>query len=54
MSYIYEYTGDAFKDWGVKATRMKDDDGDGVWTYDLDKAGITLDSSKYYWRSFLK
>ena len=48
MCYIYEYAGDAFKDWGVKATRMKDDDGDGVWTYDLDKAGITLDSSKYY------
>ncbi|MDO4830697.1 MAG: LPXTG cell wall anchor domain-containing protein [Clostridia bacterium] len=48
MCYIYEIGGDEFFDWGVKKTRMKDEDKDNVWTYDLDNAGISLDSGKYY------
>lgn len=48
MCYIYEIGGDAFFDWGVKKTRMKDEDKDNVWTYDLDSAGVSLESGKYY------
>lgn len=48
MCYIYEIGGDEFFGWGVKKTRMKDEDKDNVWTYDLDNAGISLDSGKYY------
>ena len=33
----------AIYDWSTKAQRGKDADGDGIWTYDLDAAGITID-----------
>lgn len=54
MCYIYEIGADAFFDWGVKNTRMTDDDGDGVWTYDLSKlskstsGSTSIESGKYY------
>lgn len=49
MCYIYDIdSGDEFFDWGVKKTRMKDEDKDNVWTYDLDNAGVSLESGKYY------
>lgn len=40
---------ETFFDWGSRKQRGKDDDGDGTWTYDLDAAGISLDSSKQYY-----
>ncbi len=54
MCYIYEIGADAFFEWGVKNTRMTDDDGDGVWTYDLSKlskstsGSTSIESGKYY------
>ena len=29
-------------DWGGKKQRGTDEDGDGIWTYDLDNAGFTI------------
>ncbi len=51
MAYIYEIGQSAFFDWGTKSTRMTAEDSSnksGVWYYDLDKAGITIESGKYY------
>ena len=35
-------------DWGGKRQRGKDDDGDYVWTYDLDAAGLTIQPGCQY------
>lgn len=45
--HIWEHGGDEIYAWGLKKELMKDN-GDGTWTYDLVKAGISLDPSKYY------
>lgn len=45
--YIWEYGGDSFFDWGGRKT-MCADNGDGTYSYDLDKAGISLESGKTY------
>lgn len=38
-----------FFDWGSRRQKGKDDDGDGIWTYDLDSQGIVLDPDKNYY-----
>lgn len=43
---------DFFFDWGTKNQRGRDDDGDGIWTYDLEDHGVSLDSSKQYYVIF--
>lgn len=35
-------------DWGGKKERGTDDDGDGIWTYDLDARGLTIQSGCQY------
>ena len=35
-------------DWGSKKQRGADNDGDGVWTYDLDAHGLTIRPGKQY------
>ena len=46
--YIWEYGGSAFADFGAKETKCSDEDGDGVWTFDLSAAGWNLQSGKEY------
>lgn len=46
--HIWEYGQDPFFAWQSKAERCTDTDGDGVWTYDLDEKGITIEPGKYY------
>jgi LPXTG-motif cell wall-anchored protein len=48
--HIWAIDDDSFSgyDWGGKKQRGKDTDGDGVWTYDLDNAGLTIQSGKQY------
>lgn len=41
--YAYRHVGDKYIDWGSKKGNMTDNDKDGVWEFDLDKAGITLE-----------
>jgi len=47
--YIWEYGGEPLNDitWQSKKGLMKDN-GDGTWSFDLDKAGISFDDSKAY------
>ncbi len=45
--YIWEYGGSEFFAWGSRKTQCSDN-GDGTYSFDLDKAGISLDSSKVY------
>ena len=35
-------------DWGGKKQRGTDDDGDGIWSYDLDAHGLTIQSGYQY------
>ena len=44
--YVYEHGGDKLITWGSKKGNMTKN-GD-VWSFDLDKAGITLESGKQY------
>ena len=46
--HIWEVGGDPFYDWQKKAERCTDNDGDGIWTYDLVEHNIELDESKQY------
>lgn len=45
--HIWEYGQDPFYAWGSKKEKGKDA-GNGIWTYDLDAAGITIESGKQY------
>ena len=45
--YIYEHGGEVLINWGGKKGKMTKGDND-VWSFDLDKAGITLASGKQY------
>ena len=45
--YIYEHGGDKLIVWGSKNGSMKKG-SDGVWSFDLDKAGIKIESGKQY------
>ena len=45
--YIYEHGGDKLITWGSKKGNMTNTGGD-VWSFDLDKAGISLASGKQY------
>lgn len=41
---IYRHVGESFITWGAKSKgNMSDNDKDGIWEFDLDKAGITLE-----------
>ena len=44
--HIWRTDGTAYYDWGAKKQRGKDA-GSGVWSYDLDAAGIPMDGSQY-------
>ncbi len=46
--HIWEYGGDSFFNWQVRKEQCYDLDGDGIWTYDLEKAGIELEEGKQY------
>lgn len=47
--YIWNYfDGQSFHSWHSKATRCTDNDGDGIWTYDLEANGITLNEEHQY------
>lgn len=46
--HIWPYGGDAFYAWGSKGQRGTDEDGDGVWTYDLDAKGCTIEAGQLY------
>ena len=46
--HIWEYGSDSFYAWQSKAEACADDDGDGVFTYDLDLKGIVLEEGKFY------
>ena len=45
--HIWGVDGEAFFDWGGKKQRGTDE-GDGVWSYDLEGHGINLDPEKQY------
>ncbi|MBQ4129070.1 MAG: LPXTG cell wall anchor domain-containing protein [Ruminococcus sp.] len=46
--YIWAYGGDSFFAWQAKASACTDTDGDGVWTYDLDAKGVSLEAGVLY------
>ena len=46
--HIWPYGGESFYAWNSKAERCTDTDGDGIWTYDLDAKGITLEPGTLY------
>ncbi len=46
--HIWEKGGDSFFDWQTKQELCTDDDNDGVWSYNLDRAGISLKPMKTY------
>jgi hypothetical protein len=49
--HIWNVSGDSeFKhhDWGAKKERGTDADGDGIWTFDFDKSGLTLRDDAQY------
>ena len=46
--HIWKYGGDSFFAWQSKAQRCSDDDGDGIWTYDLDAKSIYLEPGTLY------
>ncbi len=46
--HIWAYGGDAFYAWQSKAEACTDAEKDGVWTYDLDKKGVTLEAGVLY------
>ncbi len=46
--HIWEYEGDSFYRWQNIRERCTDEDGDGIWTYDLDKNDIELEDGKLY------
>ncbi len=46
--HIWEYEKDPFYSWQSKAQACTDTDKDGIWTYDLDAKGITIEPGKLY------
>lgn len=46
--HIWEYSGDSFYPWQNKKARCYDEDGDGIWTYNLTENDIILDRNKQY------
>ena len=46
--HIWAYGGDSFYAWGSKGQRGTDEDGDGIWTYDLDAKGCTIEPGTLY------
>ncbi|MBQ8539803.1 MAG: hypothetical protein IJ433_09160 [Ruminococcus sp.] len=46
--HIWEYGGDGFFPWQSKKEKCVDEDGDGIWTYDLGAKGIELEAGKLY------
>ncbi len=46
--HIWEYGGEPFYNWQQRAELCTDNDGDGIWTYDLAEKGIELEEGKQY------
>lgn len=46
--HIWVYGGDSFYSWQAKGSACTDADGDGIWTYDLDAKGVTLEPGTLY------
>lgn len=46
--HVWVYGGDSFYSWQSKAEACTDKDGDGIWTYDLDAKGCTLEGGTLY------
>ncbi|MBQ6153766.1 MAG: dockerin type I repeat-containing protein [Ruminococcus sp.] len=46
--HIYEYGGPEFYQWQTKKEKCSDEDGDGIWSYDLEEKEITLEDGKMY------
>ena len=46
--HIWAYGGDAFFSWQSKKEACTDEDGDGIWTYDLAAKGVELEVGEYY------
>jgi LPXTG-motif cell wall-anchored protein len=46
--HVWAYGGDSFYAWGAKGQRGTDSDGDGIWTYDLDAKGVTIEPGQLY------
>ena len=46
--HIWVYGGEDFYAWQAKKERCIDDDGDGVWTYDLKANGIAIEQGVVY------
>ncbi len=50
--HIYDEDGNNYYDWLTKDEKCIDTNNDGVWTYDLSKASISLDVNKLYYVVF--
>ncbi len=50
--HIYDEDGNYYYDWLTKSEKCIDTNNDGVWTYDLSKASISLDANKLYYVIF--
>ncbi len=46
--HIWDVEGDMFFPWQSKREKCTDEDGDGIWTYNLDDYGIVLEDGKIY------
>ncbi|MBR2714764.1 MAG: dockerin type I repeat-containing protein [Ruminococcus sp.] len=46
--HIWEYGKDSFFNWQSRREKCTDEDGDGIWTYNLDDYEITLEDGKIY------
>lgn len=46
--HIYEYDGKDFYEWQTKKEKCSDEDGDGIWSYNLSEKEITLEDGKMY------
>ncbi|MBR2714763.1 MAG: hypothetical protein IKB73_00970 [Ruminococcus sp.] len=46
--HIWGYDGDTFFRWQSNSEKCTDEDGDGIWTYDLDYYRIVLEDDKSY------
>ena len=46
--HIWVYGGESFYAWQSKAEACTDKDGDGIWTYDLDAKGVSLEADTLY------
>lgn len=46
--HIYAYGGQAFFEWQTLKEKCSDEDGDDIWTYDLEEKGVSLADGKTY------